>query len=84
MFYIYWESKFTGHKIWTITPHISPDHSEFVQHATGDEFNIQLICQPSNRPDMNILDFGYFQAIQTVYYSINPLDNLLMTYLVIR
>lgn len=53
-------------------PHILPNDSEFVQHATKDEFDIRLFCQPPNSPDMNILDLGYFRAIQSAYYSTNP------------
>ncbi|WCJ38093.1 hypothetical protein M5689_019169 [Euphorbia peplus] len=44
--------------------HISINDDEFCQAAAQDEFDIRLICQPANSPDMNILDLGFFSAIQ--------------------
>ena len=37
-------------------PHIAPNDKDFVDEATKDGFNIQLVQQPPNSPDMNVLD----------------------------
>ena len=34
-------------------------------------WQIRLICQPANSPDMNILDLGLFRALQSVQQA-NP------------
>ena len=36
------------------------------------ELNIKLICQPPNSPDLNVLDLGYFTAIQGLQYKEAP------------
>lgn len=53
-------------------PHISSADPEFIQHAASDGYDIRLVCQPPNSPDMNILDLGYFRAIQSAYYAESP------------
>ena len=40
--------------------HISPDDPEFLQEATKDGFDIRLMSQPPNSPDLNVLDLGFF------------------------
>ena len=52
--------------------HIATDDLEFMMNASQDEFDIRLICQPLNSPDLNILDFGYFRAIQSKYFRNCP------------
>ena len=44
-------------------PHIAPNDKDFVDKATKDGFNIQLVQQPSNSPYMNVLDLGFFRYI---------------------
>jgi hypothetical protein len=34
-------------------------------------FDIRLIIQPTNSPDFNILDLGFFRAIQAIQYKKN-------------
>jgi len=34
-----------------------------------DGFHIRLISQPPNSPDFNILDLGFFRAIQAIQYQ---------------
>ncbi|XP_028193314.1 uncharacterized protein LOC114378929 [Glycine soja] len=52
--------------------HINPDDPEFVQAATQDGFDIRLMCQPPNSPDFNVLDLGFFSAIQSLHYKEAP------------
>ncbi|GJZ21937.1 hypothetical protein Tco_0558976 [Tanacetum coccineum] len=47
-------------------PHIAVNDSEFVEAASRDGFDIQLRFQPANSPDLNVLDLGFFRAIQSL------------------
>lgn len=42
---------------------------EFVEAANKDEFDISLNCQPANSPDLNILDLGFFRAIDSLHHQ---------------
>ncbi|CAO2841385.1 unnamed protein product [Amaranthus hypochondriacus] len=50
-------------------PHIAPNDTEFLQEAMKDGFYIQLVQQPPNSPDMNVLDLGFFRSIQALQYQ---------------
>ncbi|XP_047976359.1 uncharacterized protein LOC125218676 isoform X2 [Salvia hispanica] len=52
------------------TPHI---------YDVDAEFEAVAICQPPNSPDTNILDLGFFRAIQTLQHEkpCNSVDTLL-------
>nr|XP_043615805.1 uncharacterized protein LOC122587706 [Erigeron canadensis] len=47
-------------------PHISIDDEQFIQEASRDGFDIRLRFQPPNSPDLNVLDLGFFRAIQSL------------------
>ncbi|CAH9069359.1 unnamed protein product [Cuscuta europaea] len=47
-------------------PHISHDDAEYVSASMADGFTITLTNQPPNSPDLNILDLGFFRAIQSL------------------
>ncbi|ETW06354.1 hypothetical protein H310_02634 [Aphanomyces invadans] len=47
-------------------PHISVDDAEFVQAAAYGGWKIQLMCQPPQSPDLNVLDLGFFNSIQAL------------------
>ena len=49
--------------------HISVDDPEFLAAATADGWNILLYCQPPNSPDTNVLDLGFFAAIQSLQHQ---------------
>lgn len=53
-------------------PHISPDDEDFRRAATQDGFDIRLMCQPANSPDLNVLDLGFFAAIQSLQHKESP------------
>ncbi|KAK9669319.1 hypothetical protein RND81_13G123000 [Saponaria officinalis] len=53
-------------------PHISPNDPDFRRAATADGWDIQLIFQPPNSPDLNILDLGHFMSIQTIQHEKAP------------
>ena len=48
--------------------HIAINDPEFVAAATADGWNISLYCQPPNSPDTNVLDLGFFGAIQSLQH----------------
>lgn len=52
--------------------HISHNDDEFLQAATQDGFDIRLMCQPTNSPDLNVLDLGFFSAIQSLQHKESP------------
>jgi hypothetical protein len=41
----------------------------FCEAAKQGGFDIELICQPPNSLDFNILDLGFFRAIQAIQYT---------------
>ncbi|VFQ97172.1 unnamed protein product, partial [Cuscuta campestris] len=47
-------------------PHILGNDLEFVMASTTNGFQITLTNQPPNSPDLNILDLGFFRAIQSL------------------
>lgn len=51
--------------------HLKLDDPLFCEAAKQDGFDIRIICQPPNSPDFNILDLGFFRAIQTIQYKKN-------------
>jgi len=51
--------------------HLKLDDPFFCEHAKRDGFDIRLISQPPNSPDFNILDLGFFLAIQAIQYKKN-------------
>ncbi|XP_026451339.1 uncharacterized protein LOC113351600 [Papaver somniferum] len=55
-------------------PHIGKHDKEFKEAASIDGFNMQLICQPPNSPDMNTLDLEFFVGIQSLQHRVAPED----------
>ena len=53
-------------------PHISPSDHEFIQAATTLELDICITCQPPNSPDLNVLDLGFFNSIQSLQHQTAP------------
>ncbi|KAH0678103.1 hypothetical protein KY284_019188 [Solanum tuberosum] len=53
-------------------PHIGVNDLEFVEAAKKDGFDIRLCFQPPNSPDLNVLDLGFFRAIQSLQYQKAP------------
>ncbi|XP_076903051.1 uncharacterized protein LOC143558005 [Bidens hawaiensis] len=47
-------------------PHINIDDEQFIQEASRGGFDIRLCFQPPNNPDLNVLDLGFFRAIQSL------------------
>ena len=49
--------------------HLPVNDLVFCEAAKQQGFDIRLICQPPNSPDFNILDLGFFRAIQAIQYK---------------
>ncbi|KAI3665034.1 hypothetical protein L6452_43650 [Arctium lappa] len=47
-------------------PHIDVNDIEFLEASSRDGFDIRLCFQPPNSPDLNVLDLGFFRAIQSL------------------
>lgn len=47
--------------------HIAVDDPEFCAAAQADGWDIRLMCQPPNSPDCNVLDLGFFAALQALF-----------------
>ena len=45
-------------------PHMEPTDHEFFQAKFELNLNIELVFQPPNSPDLNVLDLGHFNSIQ--------------------
>ena len=52
---------------------------EFIEAATREGFDVRLSFQLPNSPDMNVLDLGYFKAIQSLQHqeAPNSIDELI-------
>ncbi|XP_010694540.1 uncharacterized protein LOC104907324 [Beta vulgaris subsp. vulgaris] len=61
-------------------PHIHASDPKFMTAATQNGFNIQLINQPPQSSDLNVLDLGVFRASQALQYQSFPknLDELIL------
>ena len=53
-------------------PHIAPTDESFVNAAQALNLNVELICQPPNSPDLNVLDLGFFHSIQSLQHTESP------------
>ncbi|XP_041990965.1 uncharacterized protein LOC121742020 [Salvia splendens] len=47
-------------------PHIHHNDADFQSVASTDGFKFHIRCQPPQSPDCNVLDLGYFRAIQSL------------------
>lgn len=59
--------------------HVDPNDEDIIRVGTQNGFNIRLMCQPANSPDLNILDLGFFSAIQSLQQKVraNSVDELI-------
>jgi len=49
--------------------HVAVNDPTFVEAAQADGWDIRLTCQPPNSPDLNVLDLGFFAAIEALFYK---------------
>ena len=49
-------------------PHITPKDKEFLETVrTVKDINIRLESQPAQSPDLNVLDLGFFNSLQSLH-----------------
>ncbi|MFI5421594.1 MAG: hypothetical protein ACHQ1H_11555 [Nitrososphaerales archaeon] len=53
-------------------PHPDPADPDLVREGNKDGFSIKMCFQPPNSPDMNVLDLGFFRAIQSLQHQKAP------------
>ena len=49
-------------------PHLLKDDPDVMLACKRGGWDIRLRYQPPNSPDLNVLDLGYFRALQSVQY----------------
>ena len=57
------------------TPHVKGDNQAVVEAGTSDGWNIKLVNQPAQSPDVNVCDLGVFNSIQAAKYR-SPTPNI--------
>ena len=55
-------------------PHILTNDQSFNEATNKDGFYMRLVHQPASHPDMNILDLGFFSALQSNQFKSFPKD----------
>ncbi|CAN0269866.1 unnamed protein product [Pylaiella littoralis] len=60
-------------------PHLVNNDPDLLEACSSDGFDIKLINQPPNSPDINILDLGFFASIQSLQDRHKPrtIDDLI-------
>ncbi|MCP4504234.1 MAG: hypothetical protein GY822_30295 [Deltaproteobacteria bacterium] len=53
-------------------PHIAANDKDWVDAVAATGMDVQLVNQPPNSPDLNVLDLGLFSAIQARQYKKIP------------
>ena len=53
-------------------PHIKEGDPDLVAASRASGLEITLYLQPTNIPDLNVLDMGYLKSIQPLQYNIPP------------
>ena len=53
-------------------PHILPDDQEFLAAVAKTRLDIRLVQQPANSPDLNVLDLGFFNSLQSLTDCLSP------------
>ena len=71
-----WPTKERGRPIFiqqdNAKTHIAVDDPDFCHVAQEDGWDIRLMCQPPNSPDLNVLDLGFFAALQALFEKSSP------------
>ena len=71
-----WPDKEDGETIYiqqdNARPHVLPDDPEFLAAVAKTGLDIRLIQQPACSPDLNVLDLGFFNSIQSLTDSRSP------------
>ncbi|KAJ4438478.1 hypothetical protein ANN_14423 [Periplaneta americana] len=55
-----------------VRSHITPNDRTLMDAAAASRITLELVCQPPNSLDMNVLDLGYFRTIQSLQHQSGP------------
>ena len=65
-----WPREYAGKTIWiqqdNAPSHLPVDDEEFAAVVAQTGLDIQLVNQPANSPDLNVLDLGFFASLQSL------------------
>ncbi|KAI3871432.1 hypothetical protein MKX03_030775, partial [Papaver bracteatum] len=50
-------------------PHVHENDKKFVEAVRSYGVDIELLCQPPNSPDLNVLDLGFFSVIAALHHT---------------
>lgn len=68
-----WPSNDRARTIWiqqdNASSHVPPNDSQFQATVAQTGLDIKITYQPSNSPDMNVLDLGYFASLQSLTHK---------------
>jgi len=53
-------------------PHFSDNDVDIVALGSVDDWNIKFKAQLTNSPDLNVLDLGFFNSIQSLQHEASP------------
>ncbi|TBT97039.1 hypothetical protein CWI39_3226p0010 [Hamiltosporidium magnivora] len=53
-------------------PHFSDNDADIVALGSSDDWNIKFKAQLANSPDLNVLDLGFFNSIQSLQHEASP------------
>jgi len=51
-------------------PHIQPDDTDWLEAVAHYRLDVELIFQPPNSPDTNVLDLGTFRHLEKITYNL--------------
>ena len=52
--------------------YFSDNDADIVALGSADGWNIKFKAQPANSPDLNVLDLGFFNSIQSLQHEASP------------
>lgn len=68
-----WPREYAGQTIWiqqdNAPSHVPVNDEEFAAAVAQTGLDIRLINQPANSPDLNVLDLGFFNSLQSLTYD---------------
>ncbi|XP_026429052.1 uncharacterized protein LOC113358882 [Papaver somniferum] len=53
-------------------PHVHENDIKIMEAVRSYGLDIELLCQPQNNPDLNVLDLGFFSAISALHHTDAP------------
>jgi len=78
-----WSIEDTGNPIFiqqdNVRTHIDSNDEEFCEGAKKNGFNIRLMCQSRNSPELNVLNLGFFFSCYSILTTKKGISNFCWT-----